>query len=455
MLTPRHQPDPTLGGHLEFALKYEGVDLAVLAALFRVIPADEVAVLVRAVPTGIFTRRIWWLYEWLTGRRLDLPDARPSIKSVRAIDPDQQVALERGMISKRHRVIDNMPGTPRFCPMVRKTAVIQRFESADLSARARAIVGQTRQDVIRRAAAFLLSNDSKASFAIEGEDPPLDRELRWGKAIGQAGTHRLTVDELERLQRIVIGDSRFVSLGLRTQGGFVGEHDRRTHEPLPTHISARAGDVRDLVEGIIAYDERTTAHGIDPVVAAAVIAFGFVYVHPFEDGNGRLHRWLIHHALAAAGYNPPGLVFPISAAILRRIRDYRELLESYSRALLPFIEWRSTPGGNLEVLNDTADFYRYFDATPHAEFLYACVEQTVDVDLPEEIAFLEAYERFALGVKGIVEMPDRQVELLRKILQQGNGRLSRRARENEFSPFTDDEVARVEALYGLHFQPQA
>ena len=63
--------------------------------------------------------------------------------------------------------------------------------------------------------------------------------------------------------------------------------------------------------------------------------------------------------------------------------------------MLPFIEWRSTPRNNVEVLNETADFYRYFDATPHAEFLYSCVEQTIDKNLPQEVRFLESYDRFS------------------------------------------------------------
>jgi len=32
--TPRHQPHPSLAGHLTFALKYEGLDLTVLKRLF-------------------------------------------------------------------------------------------------------------------------------------------------------------------------------------------------------------------------------------------------------------------------------------------------------------------------------------------------------------------------------------------------------------------------------------
>src|SRR5687767_7471210 len=74
ILTPRHEPDSTLKGHLTFALKYEGVDLAVLKRLCAVLPVHEVEELVRSTPTGIYARRTWFFYEWLTDKRLDLPD---------------------------------------------------------------------------------------------------------------------------------------------------------------------------------------------------------------------------------------------------------------------------------------------------------------------------------------------------------------------------------------------
>lgn len=162
----------------------------------------------------------------------------------------------------------------------------------------------------------------------------------------------------------------------------MGDRDRLTDEPIPEHISARPDDLPELVGGIVEYEERATADELDAVVAAAAVAFGFVYIHPFEDGNGRIHRWLIHHVLARADVNPPGVVFPVSAWMLRNIERYREVLRSYSEEILPLIEWHPTDRGNLDVENDTADFYRYFDATAHAEFLYDCVEETVRHDLP-------------------------------------------------------------------------
>ena len=48
---------------------------------------------------------------------------------------------------------------------------------------------------------------------------------------------------------------------------------------------------------LVAFDQGP-ATILNPVIAAAVLAFGFVYIHPFVDGDGRIHRDLIHHVLA-------------------------------------------------------------------------------------------------------------------------------------------------------------
>jgi hypothetical protein len=137
-----------------------------------------------------------------------------------------------------------------------------------------------------------------------------------------------------------------------------------------------------------------------------------VITHPFEDGNGRIHRYLIHHVLAQRGFSPAGVVFPVSTAILARIDEYRITLEDYSRRLLPVINWQPTADGNVKVLNDTADFYRFFDATPQAEFLFACVRKTVEEDLPHEAEFLQRYDQFCADMEQLVDMPHRTIDLL-------------------------------------------
>lgn len=448
ILTPRHAPQASLEGHLTFALKYEGLDLAILKRLFQSAGAQEIENLVRAKPTGSYARRIWFLYEWLTGTLLNLPNAEQG-SYVPVVDPAQQWAID-GVISPRQRVKNNFAGTRDFCPLVFRSRTLEQFVAMDLAARARAIVANVPADLLARTAAFLLLKDSKSSYVIEGEQPPQDRIQRWGRAIGEAGRRPFDLDELLRLQRIVIGDARFVHLGLRQDGGFVGEHDRETKMPIPDHISARPEDLGSLTEGMTGFD-RESRQQLDPVIAAAILAFGFVYIHPLEDGNGRIHRYLMHHVLARRGFNPPGVHFPVSAAILDRIDDYRRVLESYSARLLPLITWEPTATNNVTVLNDTADFYRYFDATPHAEFLYACVRKTIEEDLPNEMNFLQRYDRFGAAVQALVDMPDRTLGNLFGFLRQNGGRLSLRARGQEFAGLTEDEVARIEQAYDAAF----
>ena len=341
---------------------------------------------------------------------------------------------------------NNLPGTPAFCPLVFRTEALDRFIAMDLRTRARDAAAAVPKALLARTAAFLLFKDSRSSFSIEGEHPPPDRVQRWGRAIGQAGRQPVDLDELLRLQRIVIGDARFVRLGLRSAGGFVGERDRESRMPIPDHTSAWPEDLPGLVGGLVAFD-RETAHQLDPVLAASVLAFGFVYIHPFEDGNGRLHRYLIHHVLARRGFNPPGVVFPVSAAVLERIDEYRAVLEDHARRLLPVVDWELTEAGNVRVLNDTGDYYRLFDATPQTEFLYGCVQQTVARDLPEEAAFVRSHDTFRAELNLLVDMPGRLSDLLFRFLQQNGGRLSRRGRGREFAALTEDEVSRIEEIY--------
>jgi Fic family protein len=236
-------------------------------------------------------------------------------------------------------------------------------------------------------------------------------------------------------------------MGFRQEGGFVGEHDRITGEPIPDHISARWQDVELLIDGLLATNEVLEHSNFDAVLAAASIAFGFVFIHPFEDGNGRIHRYLIHHVLAEKKLVQQGIIFPVSASILDRIVDYRKVLESYSQPLLDFIEWKPTSRHNVEVLNETIDYYRYFDATRQAEFLYECVEDTIRNIIPKEIEYLRNYDEMKQYLDDNYEMPDKTVALLVRFLEQNAGRLSKRARTKEFDALADEEIGEIEKRF--------
>ena len=188
---------------------------------------------------------------------------------------------------------------------------------------------------------------------------------------------------------------------------------------------------------------------IDPVeleawVRAAVSAFSFVFIHPFEDGNGRIHRFLLHHVLAKRGYSPPAVLFPVSAAILRDRRGYDDVLQTFSRPILEFIQWHWTAEREIVVGNETADLYRYYDATVFAEYLYDRVADTVRRDLEEELEFIAVFDRAFEAVREIVDMPDRRASLFVRLCMQNGGRLSA-AKRPRFPELDDAEVAAMEA----------
>lgn len=449
VFTSRHQPEDALYKQLVFALKYEGINLLVFKKLFEKLSQKEILSLLETEPTGIYSRKIWFLYEWLFSKKLTISDADSKIKYVALLDNDIQFAL-KGTSSPRHRIINNLPGTVDFCPLIFKTEKLNASIAANLSEQQNIFLKKVHKDVLQRASSFLLLKDSKASFTIEGENPPNARAARWGKAIGQAGGKPLSEEELNRLQQIVIENGRFIEMGFRKKGGFVGEHDRTTGEPIPEHISARWQDIEQLINGLLKTNGLLESD-FDAVLAAAIVAFGFVFIHPFEDGNGRLHRYIIHHILAKKKFTQQGVIFPISASILDHIDNYRTVLESYSHPVLEHIKWKQTPDQNVEVLNETIDLYRYYDATKQAEFLYECAADTIKRVIPEEISYLIKYDEFKLHIDDNFEMPDKLIATLVRFLLQNNGKLSKRGREKEFKILTEQEVKKIENIFNEIF----
>lgn len=440
----RYWPGDDFAAHLVFALRHEPIDLLILKRVFAAVPPDLVQAVVRSARTGIPSRRTWMYFELLTGKTLDVPELPATLPAIDLLDPESYFT-GAPKLSRRHKVRENLLGTARFSPVVRRTERLKEFLDRDLGGKAKEVLGRAGANVVARAASFLLLADSRASFEIEGERPPRGRLDRWGRAVLQAGKVPLTLDEIVRLHGVLIEDRRFIQPGLRTDGVFLGQRDDQG-TPLPEFIGARPQDLNDLMAGMIEANDRMRESGTDPVLKAAATAFAFVYIHPFPDGNGRLHRCLIHHVLMERKFTPPGFVFPVSSVMLTRIDQYRQSLQSHSSPLMNFIEWRPTPQRNVEVQNDTADLYRYFDCTDNAEFLYGCVEQTIDHDLPREIDYLRRHDDAMRRIMEYVEMPDRLAEDLVMFIRQNNSKLGKRRREGEFAKLTDDEVAGLEMI---------
>ena len=198
--------------------------------------------------------------------------------------------------------------------------------------------------------------------------------------------------------------------------------------------------------------EQGAAGQLDPVIAAACASFGMVFVHPFLDGNGRLHRFLLHHVLRRCGVTPKGVVLPISAALLAALPEYAAVLRAYSQPRTQLLQFRLEPDTHtIEVLGPQPTWlYGYFDATKLCELVASCIEQALNVDLPAELAWLRAYDQAMREVNEWLEGEQSQLDNLVRIILQNDGRLSKTKRAM-FLRYSDRDIAKTEDIVRAAF----
>jgi Fic family protein len=212
-------------------------------------------------------------------------------------------------------------------------------------------------------------------------------------------------------------------------------------------VPARPEDLRDLMEGLVHQAEsfRQNNQSIDAVIMATCVAFGFVFIHPFMDGNGRLHRYLIHEILSAAGFTPKGIVLPVSAVILANLDQYVEVLEAFSKPLVARTEYNpDTP--NVPATGNDAVFFKYFDATEQASFLYKSLENTVENDLQSEISFLIGFDKARSQLDALFDWPPHSLDLFIRVVYQNNYELSKTKKQSYFEWLSDNEVSLFQSL---------
>ncbi|MEA1914733.1 MAG: Fic family protein [Campylobacterota bacterium] len=435
--------------HLEFAIKHEHLDLLVLKKILEVFPKERLLENIKNNPKRILSKKIWFLYEFLLKRELPLEDL-PAGKYDDILNKEKYFVNDNFTKSKRHKINNNLLGTGEFCPIIKRTKKLQNYLELNLNNEISNLIGNVSKILVRRAASFLLLSDSKASFEIEGEMPPKNRIENWGKIINEAGKTSLSTDEIQRLHAILLEDSRFTKIGLRDTEVFLGDRHRDNY-PIPEFIGANSRDLTSLMNDWIELDSKLTNSGLDPILHAVVIAFSFVYIHPLEDGNGRIHRYLLHHVLAQRSFYPKGMIFPISSVILDEIEKYRDILVAHTEPLMNLIDWESTETGNVKILNNTDDLYRYFDSTQSCEFIYECVEKTIKETLPDELKYLKSFDKSYHEINEVIEMPDTKIKSLITFILQNNNKLSKKKKEKYFLQLTVEEIKIVEKIIGEHF----
>lgn len=241
--------------------------------------------------------------------------------------------------NSRWRIDFNGLGSLAYCATVERTPEIEALLSFDILDRAKSFMATLPPEMMDRAIQWAYLHETRDSFAIEKEQPSEEKSRRFVQLLRQ-----------------------------------------------------------ELMEELMAFANQPV-RGVDPLVAAAVTAFGFVFLHPFMDGNGRLSRFLIHQTLCHYGALENGLLLPVSVAMKHEEQAYLEALKGFSRPTREFwdVTWLDGDQMAFDFIGHPS-IYRYWDATCCVEFTLQMARRALEVELREETEFLERYDRVIKAV---------------------------------------------------------
>lgn len=249
----RSWPGDTLSDHLEFALKHDGTNLAIFARLFQKVGMEDLLEYIRSKPTSKYARRIWFLYEFLTGTSLSLDDLKVG-NYVDLLEPDEYYTLTPGHRVRRQRVNDNMLGDESFCPVVRRTETLRHYEHANLPYRCQQVVSGYSPEMLKRALRYLYSKETKLSFEIERIKPTSTRTERFVTMLQLAEKEDFcSKDRLIEAQNHIV-DPRFRDPDYRSSQNYVGETIAWQEEKIH-YVPPKPEDLPGLMEGLLAAHE--------------------------------------------------------------------------------------------------------------------------------------------------------------------------------------------------------
>ena len=429
------RPEQTIPAHLTFAFKHEIVHLEFLARLFGILDPGILEAWIGSEPSGAYARRAGFFHEWLTGKTLNVPDA-PSGNYVEALDSGKYLVASRAGNVQRWRVRDNLPGSRAFCPIIVRSEAVQQLEQYDCKKALNDLEVEFGADVLLRSAMWLTVKESRASFKIEKEEGKVDRVRRFAAAMeqrcGQVGDP-LTVAALGELQRDILGPA--TRYGMRRSPVFVGHTTGYTD--VVDYIGPHWDQTQPLLAGLQLTMGKTVA--ANSVLRAAIASFGFVFIHPMADGNGRISRFLVNDVLRRDGAVPAPFILPISATITNSTKErvgYDRALEHFSRPLMQKFaecyafgaEYDCEDGVRTNFRFDAYDeampVWRYPDLTYQAEYLGHVIRMTIESEMSKEAIILRDMERARQGVKNYLEGPNSDIDQIIRSLRENRWTLS-------------------------------
>lgn len=453
LAVPRHVA-PAAGAsvleHVLFALKHEGTRLAILHEAMKLVPAEELVRALTAQRLGAYLRRAAFIWEKANGQALPLPWDSTGGNYVDLFEAARYYTGPQWERSRKYRVNFNGVGPYEYCPVVERNAALEQRGQAVLERLRTWVSDPQNLGVLDRVRDWAYLSETRDSYAIENETPAPDKERAFLQAMEQLRDQRpLSEEYLVDLQNLVITSAIKQEQAFRHEQNWLqrGGHGAlavRYLPPPPERVS-------ELMDGLM---RMANARGgnVPPIVKAALVSFGFVFVHPFMDGNGRLSRLLAHHSLCLQGALPTvngnPAILPLSVAMKRNEAGYLAALESFSKPARQL--WDVTCIADNEFLFDFRSsplVYAHWNGEAACEFVTRCAEQALEQSLIDETAFLQAYDRAYEQIDREFDLPNRTINLLIQWIRQNNGRMPERHKSaTEVLLLKPPQIERIEAI---------
>ena len=363
------------------------------------------------------------------------------------------------MKDKRTRVENNLLGNKEFCPMIRKTPAVLNWAKKNLIheaiTRLKFLSPVVNTEVLGRSVSYLYTKETKSSTEIEGEDSREDKTRKFFRVLKNSGTIPLDKMRLIFVQNQIV-NSAYKDDDYRAKEIYVGVA-RMTLAGMDEDIhfiGPKAEQVPSMMNGLLKMHEALMADSTLPdMMHAALISFGLVYIHPFSDGNGRTHRYLIHDVVKSRSPEDQDFIIPVSAAILQNPQEYDKVLETLSRPIMAMIDYDlDDTDKSITINNDLSYMYRYPDLTPHVEFLYKMMDAAINIDLLKEVFFILKFDTVKKIINKRYDLPNKELDLLVQLLLSNNAIVGKKKRKRFEEWLKAGEFEEIELIAAKYFK---
>jgi len=436
--------------HLEFALKYDDLNLAFVKEVFNSVDHQTILDYIIPNPNRKYPRIIGYLYEFVSAKSINVNVTTSKYENI--LDSSRYITGNITKISK-WKVNDNLLGKKKFCPIIRRTTELSELLNWNIEKAIENLKQEYSPEIFKRASYYLYKKESKSSSEIEKEEPSHNRMEKFIVLLEEAGQKNFEVSlsekELVRLQNIIV-DTRYADDSFRNFQNYVGQTMRDYTQKI-YYVCPPPQYVKSLMQGIVELNEKNTT--TETIIKATMVSFGYVYIRPFEDGNGRIHRYLIHDILVRDGIVPNSTILPVSAQILANMDEYDTTLELLSKQIERKVKYSINDLGEMTVKNSSEieALYRFPDLTNHTVFLARAIQSTINKDVPDELLFLQRYDELKSDIQNVVDMPDNKIDRMILFLHQNTGKLASRKRKF-YKELSDNEIEQMEQAYAQVFK---